>query len=96
MTALLLGGLSLAIWLGLIFAHHGFWLTRERDTLDMPPEPATWPEVVAVVPARDEADVIARSIGISDFKGGESIGLTPRAELVHRFDDQGKVLTRAS
>ncbi|QCI92979.1 glycosyltransferase [Novosphingobium sp. EMRT-2] len=63
MTALALGGLSLAIWLGLIFAHHGFWLTRERDTRGMPPEPAAWPEVVAVVPARDEADVIARSIG---------------------------------
>lgn len=44
----------------------------------------------------DIGRVIARSIGISDFKGGESIGLTPRAELVHRFDDQGKVLTRAS
>lgn len=63
MTVLILGGLSLAIWLGLIFAHHGFWLTRERDTLGMPPEPAVWPYVVAVVPARDEADVIARSIG---------------------------------
>ena len=25
----------------------------------MPPEPAAWPDVVAVVPARDEADVIA-------------------------------------
>jgi hypothetical protein len=63
MTELILGGLSLAIWLGLIFAHHGFWLTRERDTLGMPAEPAVWPDVVAVVPARDEADVIARSIG---------------------------------
>ena len=28
-----------------------------------PPDPAHWPEVVAVIPARDEADVIARSIG---------------------------------
>ncbi|WP_371432979.1 glycosyltransferase [Novosphingobium sp.] len=63
MTGLILGGLSLAIWLGLIFAHHGFWLTGERDTLGMPAEPAVWPDVVAVVPARDEADVIARSIG---------------------------------
>ena len=26
-------------------------------------EPAAWPAVVAVVPARDEADVIARSVG---------------------------------
>lgn len=37
-------------------------MARERDTLDLPPEPARWPDVVAVVPARDEADVIARSI----------------------------------
>jgi len=59
----LIAGLSLAIWLGLIFARHGFWLARERDTRDLPPEPAQWPDVVAVVPARDEADVIARSIG---------------------------------
>ncbi|HEX7850690.1 MAG TPA: glycosyltransferase [Sphingomonas sp.] len=55
--------LSLAIWLVLILARHGFWLARERDTRDMPAEPSTWPAVVAVVPARDEADVIARSIG---------------------------------
>jgi len=59
-------GLSLAIWLVLIVARHGFWLARERDTRDtrdMPAEPVQWPDVVAVVPARDEADVIARSIG---------------------------------
>ena len=66
------GLLSLAIWLGLVFAHGGFWLTRERDTNDLPPVPAHWPEVVAVVPARDEADVIARSIGsllVQDYPG---------------------------
>ena len=56
-------GLSLAIWTVLIFARHGFWLARERDTRDVPADPKNWPDVVAVVPARDEADVIARSIG---------------------------------
>jgi len=56
-------GLSLAIWTMLIFARHGFWLARERDTRDVPADPKNWPDVVAVVPARDEADVIARSIG---------------------------------
>lgn len=56
-------GLSLAIWLVLIVARHGFWLARERDTREVPADPVHWPEVVAVVPARDEADVIARSIG---------------------------------
>jgi len=58
-----IAGLSLAIWLVLVFARHGFWLARERDTRDLPPEPAHWPDVTAVVPARDEAEVIARSIG---------------------------------
>ena len=58
-----IGTLTLVIWLGMILARHGFWLARARDTRDMPAEPAIWPEVVAVVPARDEAEVIARSIG---------------------------------
>ncbi|HEX7693567.1 MAG TPA: glycosyltransferase [Sphingomonas sp.] len=65
-------GLSLAIWLVLIFARHGFWLARERDTREVPGDPMRWPDVVAVVPARDEADVIARSIGslaVQDYPG---------------------------
>lgn len=57
------GGVALAVWLVLVFARDGFWLTRERDTRGLPPPPAAWPSVVAVVPARDEAEVIARSIG---------------------------------
>jgi hopene-associated glycosyltransferase HpnB len=61
--ALSLGVVTLLIWLGLVFAHDGFWLTRERDTRDLSAAPAAWPPIVAVVPARDEAEVIARSIG---------------------------------
>ncbi|WP_376087562.1 glycosyltransferase [Roseomonas sp. CCTCC AB2023176] len=55
--------LSLAVWLVLVFARGFFWLARERDDRDLPPAPTAWPAVTAVVPARDEADVIARSIG---------------------------------
>ncbi|MEP7006367.1 MAG: glycosyltransferase [Sphingomonas bacterium] len=76
MIVLAVGMLSLAIWLGLVLAHDGFWLTRERDTRDLPPPPAAWPEVVAIVPARDEADVIARSIGsliAQDYPGSFSV-----------------------
>lgn len=58
-----LGLVSLLIWLVLVLARGGFWLARERDDRDTPPAPAHWPSVVAVVPARDEADVIAQSIG---------------------------------
>lgn len=57
------GGIALAVWLVLVFGRHGFWLTAERDTRGLPSEPAQWPTVTAVVPARDEAEVIARSIG---------------------------------
>ena len=56
-----LAALVLAIWLGL--AATGFWRTDQRDTRAATVAPARWPAVVAVVPARDEADVIARSLG---------------------------------
>ena len=59
----LLALLSLAIWLGLLLGRGFFWLARERDDRDEPPEPDSWPSVTAVVPARNEAELIARSIG---------------------------------
>jgi hopene-associated glycosyltransferase HpnB len=40
-----------------------FWGAGERDDLEVVPGPARWPSVTAVVPARNEADVIAHSIG---------------------------------
>jgi hopene-associated glycosyltransferase HpnB len=58
----ILAGVALAAWLYLMFARGGFWLCRERDD-GVPPQPAAWPSVAAVVPARDEADGIAQSIG---------------------------------
>ncbi len=57
----ILAGLSLAIWLYLLAAHGGFWLARETDETPAPP-PAVWPPVTAIVPARDEAEVIGQSI----------------------------------
>jgi hopene-associated glycosyltransferase HpnB len=53
----------LAIWLYLLLGRGMFWLARERDDVEDTPEPVHWPSVTAVVPARNEADVIARSIG---------------------------------
>jgi hopene-associated glycosyltransferase HpnB len=58
----IIGFVPLAAWLYLVLGRGFFWLTRERDDRDSPP-PEHWPCVVAVVPARDEADVIARSVG---------------------------------
>ncbi|MDE1937681.1 MAG: glycosyltransferase [Alphaproteobacteria bacterium] len=62
-AAALVTFLSLAIWLVLLLGRGFFWRARERDDRDTPVEPVRWPSVVAVVPARNEADVIARSIG---------------------------------
>jgi hopene-associated glycosyltransferase HpnB len=63
--------LPLVAWLYLLSGRGMFWLTRERDDGDAP-RPAAWPSVTVVVPARDEADVIARSVGSlmkQDYRG---------------------------
>ena len=60
---ILIACLTLAIWLCLVFARGWFWLARERDDRAEAPDPKAWPSVTAVVPARDEANVIAHSIG---------------------------------
>jgi hopene-associated glycosyltransferase HpnB len=64
MTAgLAIAGASLAIWIYLIAARGGFWRASERDDYEQPTAPRSWPAVAAVIPARDEADVIAESLG---------------------------------
>jgi len=62
-VALAIGVVCLGAWIYLLLFRGFFWLARERDDRDLPPAPAAWPAVVAVVPARNEADVIERSIG---------------------------------
>ncbi|NBC37850.1 glycosyltransferase [Novosphingobium sp. FSY-8] len=59
----MIGWIALLIWLGL--AATRFWTCDQNDEAApvAQPAPGAWPDVVAVVPARDEADVIAQSIG---------------------------------
>ena len=60
----LFGLLPLLIWIHLLLFRGMFWLARERDDDPGPPiELPRWPSVTAVVPARNEADVIAQSAG---------------------------------
>jgi hopene-associated glycosyltransferase HpnB len=65
---------ALAAWLYLLVFHSGFWRLTEHDR-NFAPDGATVPEgahVVAIVPARDEAEVIATSVASllrQDFPG---------------------------
>lgn len=72
---LALGALALAIWLYLLLGRGFFWLPRIAPPA---PAPARWPSVAAVVPARDEAAVVGRSIATllaQDYPGKFSVVL---------------------
>ena len=52
---------ALVIWLYLALFRGGFWRADQRlsDRID---EPSHWPKIAAVIPARDEAETIARAV----------------------------------
>ncbi len=61
MTGLVvLASLSLAVWVYLAVGHGRFWDTSVR--VPDAPEPSRWPDVVAIVPARNEADVLPETL----------------------------------
>ena len=62
MITAVLASIALAVWIYLLAARGTFWLCRERDDWTSAELPV-WPRVTAVVPARNEADGIAASIG---------------------------------
>jgi hopene-associated glycosyltransferase HpnB len=71
----LLAVLSLAIWIYLLLFRGFFWRT---DVAPVPASPPAWPRIAAIVPARDEASSIARSISsllAQDYPGGLSVVL---------------------
>jgi hopene-associated glycosyltransferase HpnB len=51
----------LAIWLYLLAGRGAFWLARERDG-DTPAWDGAWPAVSAVIPARDEAECVGKTV----------------------------------
>ena len=64
MSAELLAVATSAIWLYLLFGRGFFWLAAERDSqLATAAAPATWPSVTAVIPARNEADIVGSCVG---------------------------------
>ena len=57
------GGIPMLAWLYLLLGRGFFWLARDRDDRDeIFTERDHWPSVTAIVPARNEADVIPRSL----------------------------------
>jgi hopene-associated glycosyltransferase HpnB len=58
---LAISALSLAIWLYCVFLRGGYWRGNVTDRIVSAAPPA-WPHIVAVIPARNEADVIAASL----------------------------------
>ena len=70
----LVAAIPLAIWIYLFLARGNFWQLREDDIYLQPLE--NWPRVVAIVPARNEAETIAqtvRSLAAQDYPGEFSI-----------------------
>lgn len=59
-----IAALALAAWVWLALVHgRRFWTGSQRLPQAAPPAPAALPGVVVVVPARDEAAVIGRTVG---------------------------------
>ena len=70
--------IPVAIWIYLLAGRGMFWVMQERDDLSVAAPPASWPSVVAIVPARNEADVIAQtmaSLMAQDYRGSFRIVL---------------------
>jgi hopene-associated glycosyltransferase HpnB len=90
--------LTLAVWVYLISARGAFWLNPVRDDAS-PDDPAAWPRVIAVVPARNEADCIAasiRSLLAQDYPGAFEVVLVDddshdgTAEIARRASALGR------
>ena len=101
MTLAWLATIPPAIWLYLVFGRGMFWRACERDDADEIMEPRQWPSVTAIVPARDEADVIARSVGsllAQDYPGAFRIVLVDdqsedgTGEIARAADRSGKLV----
>lgn len=65
MTAMIvIASIGLAAWLYLLLFNGGFWLSGEREEAEQNkyPEPRVWPRITAVIPARNEADMLPASL----------------------------------
>jgi hopene-associated glycosyltransferase HpnB len=76
--ALAVAALSLATWIYLLLGRGFFWRARPWEADGKASEPPTWPRVVAVIPARNEADMIPDTLASvlrQDYPGPFSVVL---------------------
>jgi hopene-associated glycosyltransferase HpnB len=74
LSSIYLAAIPFAIWFYLLLARGSFWKVQDDDTAPQPLE--HWPRVVAIVPARNEAETIARVVAAlanQDYPGEFSI-----------------------
>ncbi|HLX27458.1 MAG TPA: glycosyltransferase [Casimicrobiaceae bacterium] len=75
MMIAIIAALGLFAWLYLLAARGGFWRAAERDDEEIV-SVSWWPRVIAIIPARDEAQTIAESVGsllAQDYPGDLSV-----------------------
>ena len=79
--------IPLAIWVGLIF-FRGNFLQADQITSSPTAELETWPDVVAVIPARNEAPSIGAPVSslLSQDYPGIRATLAPRILPVQRLE----------
>lgn len=95
-AAIGLAALSLLIWLGLFFFNGHFWqiwiVDADREKVSVP---SAWPSVVAVVPARNEAETIAEGVSAlarQNYSGEFSIVVVDD----HSEDGTGELARKAA
>lgn len=72
----LVAAIGCAAWIYLVGFHGGFWMTSRFNNLTVPPPGQDRPDIVAVIPARDEAESIGdciRSLLSQPYAGNLSI-----------------------
>jgi hopene-associated glycosyltransferase HpnB len=91
-----LGIITLGIWLHLFFGRGWFWRVTKQDADRAPDETlSNWPSVVAVVPARNEAETIGRvvtSLVKQDYPGTFSVVVVDD----HSEDATAKIATQVA
>lgn len=98
--AIAASAVALLAWIYLLAGHGGFWRTDQRLPPAVPFGSGAWPGVVAVVPARDEAEVLPQTLPTllaQDYAGQFSVVLvddesadgTP--DVAARLDQAGRL-----